>query len=236
MSNEEVLLVDAPLAPDPDADEELGPRDAAAIADEDVRGSRLLLVRRAAESIEVDGAVGGAVQIACTFQPTHGSRFVWARLLLRLQSPEGIYIVDLAPREALDEPVQFTVDNRLNLGVSNVLEVGTELGVQREFAAYHCRVQGSGESTALARWDFSENPGTRAGLGREQVLSLTLPATGEVAGTVRASARLSRGGLLGGVDAVRDLILGPHEGQYPIRFVIPRTQPPTGSSRFLRLP
>ena len=234
MSNEEVPLVDAPLAPDPDADEELGPPDVAAIADEDVRGSRLLLVRRAAEPIEVDGTAGGAVQIACTFQPADGSRFVWARLLLRLESPEGIYIVDLAPREVLDEPVQYTVDNRLNLGVSKVLEIGGGVSVQREFAAYHCRIHGSGESTALARWDFSENPGTRAGLGREQVLALTLPTTGEVAGTVSASARLSRGGLLGGVDAVRDLILGPYERQYPIGFVIPRTQPPTRSRRFLR--
>ena len=47
MNGEETLLIDSPLVPDPDADEEMGSTDVEAIADEDLKGSRLLLVRRA---------------------------------------------------------------------------------------------------------------------------------------------------------------------------------------------
>jgi hypothetical protein len=44
MSDQDIPLIDEALVPDPDAEEELGPGDAAPIADEDVCGSRLLLL------------------------------------------------------------------------------------------------------------------------------------------------------------------------------------------------
>jgi len=237
MSDQDIPLIDEALAPDPDADAELGPGDAAAIADEDVRGSRLLLVRRAAESVDLDGTPGGAVQFACTFQPAYGARFTWARLLLRLETPDHIHIVDLAPREVLEEkPVQFTIDGKGKLGISyQAVDASVEKGTQKQFAIYHCKVQGSGESTTLARWDFNENPYRKDGLGPEQVLAVTLPVTGDITGTVSVSARLARGGVQGGIDSIRDLILGPQERHYRIFFTIPKPEQPTGLRRFLRL-
>ena len=47
---------------------------------------------------------------------------------------------------------------------------------------------------------------------------------GQVTGTVIVSARLAKPGLQGGLEAVRDLILGPtpEERFYPITFEIPQ--------------
>src|SRR4051794_15578353 len=103
MSQNEDLLIDQPLVPDPDADEEMGSTDVEAVADADLRGSRLLLVRRAIEPIDLEGTPGGGVlQLACTFQPAAGARFTFAQFLLRLATPEGLRIIDLAPRSVDD--------------------------------------------------------------------------------------------------------------------------------------
>jgi hypothetical protein len=239
MSEDELLLVDEPLAPDTDADEELGPGDIEAIADEDLKGSRLLIVRRAVEAVELDGTPGGAVELACTFQPARDARFTWARLLLRLKTPEGIRIVDLAPRVVReDEPVRFSLDRSGKLGLSYQLAgAGVEKGTRKEYAIYNCSIQGSGEGTALARWDFNENPHRKDGLGREQALALTLPVTGRVTGTVSINARLARPGVRGRMEAIRDLVLGarPGEREYPLAFEIPAAPRSKGLARFLRL-
>ncbi|HEX8141477.1 MAG TPA: hypothetical protein VF553_02710 [Pyrinomonadaceae bacterium] len=239
MNEDEMLLIDEPLAPDPDADEEMGPGDVEAIADEDLKGSRLLLVRRAAEAVDLDGTPGGAVEFACTFQPGRDARFTWARLLLRLNTPAGIHIVDLAPRVVReDEPVRFTLDRSGKLGLSyQIAEASVERGTHKEYAVYNCSIQGSGEGTSLARWDFNENPHRKDGLGREQVLALTLPVNGSVTGTVSVNARVTRPGLRGRMDAIRDLVLGtrPEERHYAIAFEIPQAPPPKGLARFLRL-
>jgi hypothetical protein len=232
------VLIDAPLVPDPDADEEMGPTDIEAIADQDLEGSRLLLVRRAAEPIDLEGTPGGAISFACTFQPADGTRFTSALLLLRLNTPEGVRIIDVAPRDVPDQPVQFAVDRKGTLSVKpKLVEASVEAGTRKEFAVYHCAVQGSGAGTALARWNFRENPHRRDGLGREQVLVLTLPVTGPVTATVSVSARLERDGLRGRLEALRDLILGvrPEDRQYPLSFEIPQQPPRSGLSRFLRL-
>lgn len=233
----ETVMVDVPLIPDPDAEEELGPGDLQSIADEDVRGSRLLVVRRAIEMIDLDGSLGGAVQFTCTFQPAYGTRFTWASLVLQLQTPEGVYIIDLSPRKVREDvPVNFTVDRKGKIGLKyEIVEAGMEAGTQKEFAIYHCAVQGSGEGTALARWDFRENPYRRDGLGQEQVLAVSVPVVGTVVGSLNVSARLERKGLGGVADAIRDLVLGPDERHYPITLDIPQVKPVTGVRRFLRL-
>lgn len=109
--------------------------------------------------------------------------------------------------------------------------------MSKKFAVYHCKVQGSGEGTGLARWDFRENTDRRNGLGQEQVLTLTVPIVGEVAGTVSINARLSRPGLGGSLEAIRDMILAPqpNERSYPISFAIPKAPSPNGLARFLNL-
>ena len=232
----EEILVDATLVPDSDADEELGSGSVVAIADEDIRGCRLLIVRRTVEPIQIDGRAGGAAQLACTFHPAHGLRFMWARMLLRLTAPAGVTIIDLAPREVREgEPVHFSVDGKGKIGVNyEFVEVGTEETVKKEFAVYHCAVQGSGEGTTVARWDLSENPHRRDGISHEQLLALTVPVTGEVTGEVLVTARVTRPGIGGAFDAMRDLVLGNGERRYPIRLVIPERASLLGRLRFLR--
>lgn len=236
MNEEDTLLIDAPFIPDPDAEEELGPTDIAAIADEDLQGSRLLIVRRAIEPIDLEGTAGGIVQIVCTFQPAQGTRFTSAQFRLRLVTPEGIKIIDLAPSSIEDpHPVEVTVNSKGKLGFK-ILPINgiAEDGVSKKYAIYHCKVQGAGGGTSLARWDFRENPDRRDGIGQEQVLTLTLPVTGQVSGSVIVSARLARSGLQGSLDAIRDMILGtsPKERFYPISFNIPTTPSANGLAKF----
>lgn len=219
------ILIDAPLVPDADADEEMGSSNTETITDEDLRGSRFLLVRRAVEAIDIDGTPGGAIKFACTFHAVSGTRFVEARLALRLSEPPGVNIHDLAPREVREnEPVRFKVDDKgkFSLGYAKVgAELGQESEKSAEFAIYHCAIKGSGENTALARWDFTENPHKQDGIGHEQVLALTIPVTGRVAGTLSVSARLVRPGLKGTWDAIRELVIGADERNYPLSFTIP---------------
>jgi hypothetical protein len=224
----DTLLIDAPLIPDPDAMQELSAPDIEAIADEDLKGSRLLLVRRGVRSINVGGTPGGAVEFVCTFQPADGTRFVSARLVMHLVTPQGIKIVALAPSVKPDEAVKYTIDDKgkFSVSVKKVVEAGREQNVHTEYAFYNCAVQGSGTGTSLARWTFRENPARRDGLGPEQSLALSLPLVGSVHGTVSVSARLARPGLAGVIDAIRDLVLGPSpdERQYQIAFEIPEAQ------------
>src|SRR5262245_52765027 len=97
-TNDDEVLLDSELSPDQFADDELAGHDLEPIADEDMRGSRLLLIRRAIESLEVAGSPAGAVQIACTFQPASGCRFTTARISMRFTTPPGLRILDVAPR------------------------------------------------------------------------------------------------------------------------------------------
>jgi hypothetical protein len=239
MNEEDTVLIDAPLISDPDAEEELSPTDIAAIADEDLTGSRLLLVRRAIEPIDLEGTAGGIIQIVSTLQPAQGARFVSAQVRLRLTTPAEIKIIDLAPRFIEDaHPVEITVTSKGKLGVkAPPIDGSAEDGVSKKYAIYHCKVQGSGEGTSLARWDFRENPDRRDGIGQEQVLTLTLPTTGRISGSVIVSARLARSGLQGSLDAIRDMILGtsPQERFYPVTFNIPPTPSSSGLTKFFHL-
>lgn len=239
MSDEETMLADVPLVADPNATEELGATDIEAIADEDLKGSRLLLVRRVVESIDLEGTPGGIVQLVCTFQPAEGARFSSAQFRLRLATPAGLKVIDLEPRVVDDKhPVEFTIDKKGKLGLSIPsvpIEPSVEIGSSKKYVRYHCTVQGSGAGTSLARWDFRENPDRRDGIGLEQVLTLTLPVIGPVTGNVTVSARLVRSGLRGKIDAIRDLIVGADDRSYPISFEIPKISSPSVLEKFLKL-
>lgn len=235
----ENLLIDAPLVPDSDADNEMGSTDIEAIMDEDLKGSRLLVVRRAIEPIDLEGTPGGVVQLACTFQPSQGTRFISAQFRLRLLTPKGIQIIDLAPRSLDDpNPVEFTLNRNGQLKVTGLpvpIEPGVEISSSKKYFKYHCRVQGSGAGTSLARWDFKENPDRQDGIGPEQVLTLTLPVTGLVTGSVIVGARLARSGLHGSIEAIREMILGGNERSFPLTFEISKTPSADVLSRFFSL-
>jgi hypothetical protein len=231
-------LIDAPLVPDPRDSREMGAADTEQIADEDLKGSRLLLVRRAVEAVEISDAPGGIIELGCTFQPGFGTRFTYAQVVLKFTSPDGIRIADIEPRKVPEqEPVKFTVDRKGQLGIEFLkAKAGFDASKVTEYSIYHCAVVGSGEGTQLARWNFNENPYRKDGLGSEQSLILTCSMTGLVTGTVSVTARLARSGFGGTVDAIRDLIMGPGpERKYPIAFDIPKIQPLGSVFRFVRL-
>jgi hypothetical protein len=216
---EHVLMVNAPLVPNPDASHEMGP-ESETIGDTDILGSRLLLVLEQVAGGEHEGRPYGVVKLVCTFQPAPGARFSWARLTLRLDTPPDVRIMDLVPREAREgEPVQRILVDRRRFGLRTP-QAGAETSSRSEFAVYHSTVKASGISRPNAVWDFTENPFRKDGIGHEQVLELTVPAWGRVTGTLSASARLVRGGL---VHRIRDLVLpeGPHQRRYPVSFEIP---------------
>jgi hypothetical protein len=217
--------LDIAFIADPDADEELSTGGPEAIADEDIKGSRLLLTKRMVSPIDYNGVQGGVLQLACTFQPAGSSRFAAAQVKLRLKTPAETKIVDLAPRSIDDaEPVEITLNKKGQLGLKTfALEPAGEVGSAKKYVKYHCKVQGSGEGSALARWDFRENPDKKDGIGPEQVITITLPVTGNITAELIVSARLVKGGIGGQLEKIRDLILGvqPGERAYPIQFDIP---------------
>lgn len=232
MTTEEILA-EVPLIPDPDADEEMGPEDAEVITDADLRDCRLLIVRRAVELLDK----GGAFQLNCSFQPGINTRFSWARIVLQLTAPENVRFVDIQPREVREnEPVQFTLDKAGQIGMKySGIESSAEETRSIMFTQYICSVHGSGEGTKKARWDFNENPQRKDGIGREQILAITLPGNGQINGILRVNARLKRPGLRGGFEAIRDMVLGTPNWEHPIDLTIPRNPSKSSLERFLRL-
>ena len=145
MSEQETLLADVPLVGDPNATEELGATDIEAIADEDLKGSRLLLVTSVVQPIDLEGTPGGIVQLVSTFQPAEGARFSSAQFRLRLVTPAGLRIIDLAPRVVDDaHPVEFSIDKKGKLGLSIPsvpIEPSIEIGSSKKYVKYHCAVR-----------------------------------------------------------------------------------------------
>ena len=233
MSEDPDLLIDAALVPDPDADEEMGASEVAAIADEDVQGSRFRAIRRGVEAIDMEGVRGGALELGCIFQPALGTRFVYARVVFRIVAPTGLVLLSVQPHEVREnEPVRFSFDAKGKLGLKYGLgNAGAELGRKEEFSLYHCAVQGSGEGFAEAIWDFRENPVRRDGIGHEQVLALSFAQTGHIVARLEVNARLESAGLR----RLRDLVLGQRHAEhgYQIEFNIPEAPPPAGLARFL---
>ncbi|MEM9721854.1 MAG: hypothetical protein AAGA10_21485 [Bacteroidota bacterium] len=216
--------VEIPLIPDPDASDEMGFESSTrTIADEDLRGSRLLIHNSNSEPTEIKGQKGGLVEITCNFHPAHRSRFSWIQLSLELIDPSDAQIIDLAPEEIKEaEPVTFTVNNEGKIGAKYAgLNSELKSGEEVNYAIYHCSVLGSGQSTNRAVWTFKENPVSQEGIYGKQVLLITLPHQGKVKGNLRVNARLIRPGLQGGIDAIRDLILGTKDRVFELDIDIP---------------
>lgn len=210
---EEVLLLDVPLVPDPDADKELAGQPEQAIADADLKGCRILITQQAIETISLQEVRGGFVQLSCIFQPTAGIRFSYAQFLLQLQQPKELIFWDIAPKLIDDpNPVEITIDRKGSIALKSSsfpIEPGIERGISKKYTRYHCKVQGTGVSTSQARWDFRENPDRKDGIGLEQVLSFILPWHETITLNAFVGARVCRTGLKGALDTMRDVIAGP---------------------------
>lgn len=220
-------ILNLPLIPDPHADQEMATRSVSTISDTELAGCRILVVCQTLKTENFENGPGAVIQLNCTFQPTVGMRFSYAQFWLQLQSPSGIYFLDIAPKVIDDpNPVEFSFDRKGSISFKSLplpVEPSLELGAGMKYTRYHCLVQGSGVGTELARWDFRENPARKDGIGLEQLLSFTLPITGKIEGKVMVSARVARPGLQGAVDAFRDLILGNRmeDRAYPFQLDIP---------------
>ena len=223
--------IEIPLISDPDAENEMGFESVQTLADEDLKGSRLLILTSKAEPTSIEGEKGGIVEVTCNFHPAHKTRFTWIQLSLELTSPEGIHIIDLAPNEVReDEPITFTLNNKGKIGASyEGLSSELSTGEEATYAIYHCSILGSGQSTQKAIWTFKENPVSQVGIYGKQVLLLTLPHQGHVKGSLRVNARLVRPGIKGGLDAIRDLILGTKDRVYEWDIDIPEAPKSKGS-------
>jgi hypothetical protein len=238
MDSNAEFLIDAPLIADPDEDQLLG-GGVEAIADHDLSGSRLLLVRRAMEAVDIEGTAGGAVELLCTFQPGAGARFQSARLKMRITRPDGLRFADVQPHKVVEnDPIKFSLDNKGKLGFKKFgVDASAERGGKTEYVVYHCAVQGSGGGTSSAWWDFTESKVAKSGLPAEQSIAFTLAGTGQVNVQVTVTARIRRDGLAGALAATRDLILGPtfEKRQYNVTLSVPEKLAENAEPHFLRL-
>lgn len=225
MTEQDDLLIEAKLIPDPEESEEMSAGDVEQLTDEEIYGSRLLLVRRAVEAIDLDGESGGAIQISCEFHPAENTRFSWAQVSLLLESPAGAKFISVQPDVVSDAtPINFQVNRsgKLTLGYPDYAGVEAGGEKQKQYAIYHNLVRGSGEGTAKAIWTFTENPHTKTGLGQKNTLAITVPLTGTVKASLTVNCRIVRAGVKGFMDKVRDLIIErPEPESQRVIFEIP---------------
>lgn len=225
MNEQEEIMLALPLEADRIADQELGQEQGNAIADEELKGCRLLLVKKKVYPINHERGPSGFIQFACNFQPGDGTRFGFANLSLNFIEPGGIEILELKPKmlEISDDPINpHAPEGRQT--ANGIQQTSTATGGNRlPNLNYLCKISGTGEGTTLARWNFSENPQRKFGLGGEQVLNLMLLAQGVVRGKAMVTARLIKPGLGGSYQKIRDLILGAssEDRTYNFEFKIP---------------
>jgi hypothetical protein len=209
LSDDEVLL-DAELIGDPDSARELGPaKTAELLADEDIKGSRILIVRRNPGPRQDQVGGGALVEINCAFQSEEGMRFVSGRVTIQLVHPHGAVFLDVAPTEIRDPvKVTYTLEpgGKISLGLGRLsVEPSMTAKSQVEYNSFICRVRGSGVGSARAIWDFEEDAVLKQGIGPSQALAVTVPASQTVNAELLVKATIAKNGWLG---AARDLVLG----------------------------
>jgi hypothetical protein len=211
MGPNDKILLDAPLLPDPDSSHEMGGRPKAEqVTDEDVAGSRILIVQRDLGLRKPRDGGGAAVELTCSFHPAPRARFVSGRVLLQLRRPVTGTFIDVAPTQ-ITEPVKVSIsyaaNGKITLGYKKIAtgEASGEAKETVEYGSFICFVRGSGAGSRRAIWDFSEDPYLKLGIGLDQVLAMTVPASDIVVGSLTVTAALAKSGLIG---AVRDLVLG----------------------------
>lgn len=100
MTGKPLILLDASLYPDPDANQELGPSELQEIADEKTGCGRLVVSQRSIRTVQMGSSLGGSIELLCSFHPSFGARYSSARLAFKLLAPKGVLIADLQPRQS----------------------------------------------------------------------------------------------------------------------------------------
>ncbi len=217
MADKEILL-DAKLIGDPDALREMGAQPAEVLMDpEYLEGARVLIVKRGAETGDEEQDGGAVVRLDCAFHPAPGTRFVSARVMVKLIQPQGAMFLDIAPRE-IREPVKVEYSGESNgklsvkLGPISFEPAGTATS-KVGYDSFICRVKGSGANSLRAIWDFEEDAVLKQGIGLDQALAMIVPGGRTVKGELSVTARLARNGALG--SALDMLLGGGHEEHAP---------------------
>lgn len=174
------------------------------ITDQEIRKCRLLLALHDTALLSINDQPAAALELCCTFQPAAGLRFVSAQLLINLETPEGIKIIDLAPKQVECDGVAVSVTQGGRFAIE-YLGTGGQREVQRtaSFKHYTCLVSGSDDSTPNARWEFNEVKQSKQGLGQQHALYLLVSAAGILKGRIYLSAEIERSGLMGVHDRAR---------------------------------
>jgi len=208
--NDGEILLDAELVGDPDAIRELGAAPPLELlTDEDITGSRILIVKRDRGLQKPRDGGGAMVELDCAFQPAEGTRFVSGRVTVQIVQPQGVMFIDIAPTE-IKEPVKVTYSlepsGKISLGLGKLsIEPSVSAKRQLEYDSFTCRVKGSGAGSLRAIWDFAEDNILKQGIGAHQALAVTVPASDTVRAELLVKATLAKNGLFG---AARDLVLG----------------------------
>ncbi|WP_280564780.1 hypothetical protein [Chromohalobacter sp. 48-RD10] len=195
------------------------------ITDLEIRQCRLLLALHDTAPLRICDQPAGALELCCDFQPTAGLRFVSAQLRLTLETPQGVRIIDLAPRRVESEGVAISVTKTGRFAIKPLGAAGKgELQHTADFKQYTCLVSGSGNSTQEARWEFNEMKQGKQGLGTQHALFLIVSAVGTLRGRIYLSAAVERSGLMGAHDQARRwLRLGalPEVPYLPLEIQVP---------------
>jgi hypothetical protein len=228
VTGDDAPLLEIALDPDPVADAELGPGDESLMTDDEVAGSRLIIVRRAVEPIDPASGKGGVLGLGCTFHAAAGARYIFAQVRVDLISPAGAVFADIAPRHVTaDDAVKITVkrNGELSLGREPV-KAGVGGACEIESVYYPSLVEGSGGHARYALWRMRENGETRQGIGLDHFLAMTVPEAGDYEAEVTVTAQLARSGLAGIADAFRALTGRPTQQVLParFRFSVPRAR------------
>jgi hypothetical protein len=216
-----MVLLDAQLVPDPDSTLEMGVTRAELLTDEDIAGSRILIVKRKRGLKKPRDGDRAMTEIECTFHPAPTTRFVSARVTVKILAPQDATFLGVAPT-IVSDPVKVEYNHEPNGKISikvGVLSVAPTIAAHTklEYDSYICHVRGSGEGSRRAIWDFDEDRNLKLGIGLSQALAMTVPSAHAVRGELNVSASLARNGVIG---AVRDMVLGKSRPEDTFNFMV----------------
>jgi hypothetical protein len=220
------LLFEGHLVPDADALREMSVANTDVLIDPpNLSGARILIVKRL-ESVSIadgsgsgSGSGGGSgsgdgafVRLVCSFLPAPGTRFVSARVSMKLIQPQGAMFLDIAPRE-IKQPVKVEYSREASAKLSVkfgpvTFDPSGKADVKLDYDAFICLVRGVGANSVRAIWDFEEDPGLERGIGVDQPLAVIVPAGQKVKAELLVTAQLARNGALGALD----MMLGRRTG------------------------
>ncbi|MEM7662858.1 MAG: hypothetical protein AAF292_11465 [Pseudomonadota bacterium] len=218
------VLFSGEFEPDPDEPNELSGQAKVLLADEKLKGARLMIRQLDAQSGEYNGQPVTATAFEAEFHPAPTTRFAHVSIMLEFLSPKHTKVLDLVPKYVDDiAPRTIEITRRGDLGLEFVpinVAIGTEH--RTAFEVIPTISQASGELSSEVQWTFKAASQVEE-LPRQSTLGVMLSGSGPFKVRLEATAGVVSTGLAGAAQAGRDLIIGP-PGKRMIRnvFEFPR--------------